>query len=179
MEILKLEALSGNPVLNWGLNGYTTDKIFVVSAIEAGTIFEFGLREKRQYYHKMWNSSDEDFDRLNLIISQGHSFGAFYNGELIAWAVCDFRAWNNSLFIETIMVSEEFRGESVGRLLIKSIHREARELQCRIVEVETQNTNYSAIKFFQKAGFIITGINTKLYNHSTETAIFMSYDLLR
>ena len=81
--------------------------------------------------------------------------------------------------ITALVVSEEFRGESVGRLLIKSIHREARELQCRIVEVETQNTNYSAIKSSQTAGFIITGITTKLYNHSTETAIFMSYDLLR
>ncbi len=179
MEIRKLERLSGNPVLNWGLNGYTTDKIFVVSAIEAGNIFEFSIREKIQHYRKIWKTSEEDFDRLNSIISQGHSFGAFHNDELIAWAVCDFRSWNNSLFIENIMVSEDFRGHNIGRLLIKAVYREARELQCRIVELETQNTNYQVIKFYQQAGFAITGINTKLYNDSAETALFMSFDLMK
>ncbi|MEA1847292.1 GNAT family N-acetyltransferase [Chryseobacterium sp. MHB01] len=177
MEIRKLESFPGSPILDWSLDGYTTDKIYVVSAIEAGNTFEFSLREKKQYYSKIWNH-EENFERLNSIISRGHSFGAFHNGELIAWTVCDFRAWNNSLFIETLLVSEDFRGQNIGKLLIKAINREARYLQCRMVEVETQNTNYHAIKFFQKAGFSITGINTKLYNDSTETAIFMSFDLL-
>lgn len=178
MEIRKLKNLSGNPVLHWGFNGYSTEKIYVVSAIEAGNTFEFSLREKKQHYRKIWNSSDETFERLNAIIKKEHSFGAFHNGELIAWAVCDFRLWNNSLFIENILVNESFRGQNIGRLLIKAINREARELECRIVELETQNTNYHAIQFFQKAGFAITGINTKRYNDSAETAIFMSFDLL-
>lgn len=77
-----------------------------------------------------------------------------------------------------MLISEKFRGQNIGKLLIKNINREARELQCRIVELETQNTNYSAIKFYKKAGFTITGINTKLYNDSTKTALFISYELL-
>ena len=177
MEIRKLKNLPGNLILHSGLS-YTTDNIFVVVAIEAGSTFEFSLREKRQHYRKIPNNSENDFDRLHSLISKGHSFGVFYNDELIAWAVCDFRSWNNSLFIEDLFVDETFRGQNIGRLLIKAVNREARELQCRIVEVETQNTNYHAIKFFHKAGFSITGINTKLYNNSTETAIFMSFDLL-
>lgn len=178
MEIKKIEKLTSNPTLNWGLNGYETDKIFSVSSIEIGNTFEFSLREKHQYYKKIWEPKSEDIDELNTIIEQGHSFGAFENDELIGWAICNFRKWNNSLFIENILISERFRGQNIGRLLIKNINREARELQCRIVELETQNTNYSAIKFYQKAGFMITGINTKLYNDSTETALFMSYELL-
>ncbi|KQT21530.1 streptothricin acetyltransferase [Chryseobacterium sp. Leaf405] len=178
MEIRNLEILTENPTLDWGLNGYETDKILVVSAIEIGESFEFNLREKNQSYSKFWDFDSDDINDLNAIISQGHSFGAFENDELIGWAVCDFRNWNNSLFIKNILVSEKFRGQNTGKLLIKKINREARELQCRIVELETQNTNYYAIKFFQKAGFIFTGINTKLYNDSTETALFMSFDVL-
>lgn len=178
MEILKLESLSGNPFLDLGVNDYITEKIYVVSAIESGNSFEFSIREKKQHYRKIGNSIDKDFERLNSIIKKGHSFGAFHNGELIAWAVCDLRSWNNSIFIENILVNKNFRGQNIGRLLIKAINREARELECRIVELETQNTNYQAIQFFQKAGFAITGINTKWYNDSTETAIFMSFDLL-
>lgn len=178
MEIKKLEKLTSNPTLDWGFNGYETDKIFSVSSIEIGNTFEFSLREKYQYYKKIWKTNSNDIDELNNIIEQGHSFGAFENEELIGWIICDFREWNNSFFIENILISEKFRGQNIGKLLIKSINREARELQCRIVELETQNTNYSAIKFYQKAGFHFTGINTKLYNDSSETALFLSYELL-
>jgi len=178
MEIRKLEKLSLNFIPEWELNGYHTDKIFVVSAIETGNVFEFSLREKKQHYRKIWHTSEEDFDRLNSIINQGHSFGVYHGDLLVAWAICDFRPKNNSLFIESFMVREEFRGQNMGKMLIKSINREAKNLKCRLVELETQNTNFHTIKFFQRAGFAITGINTKLYNDSVETALFMSFDIL-
>ncbi|GEN77251.1 GNAT family N-acetyltransferase [Chryseobacterium hagamense] len=178
MEIRKLEKLNGNPTLAWGLNGCRTDKIFVVSAIETGTSFEFSLREKNQPYIKTLKIPAEDMEELNGVIAQGHSFGAFHEEELIGWAICDYRKRNNSLFIKNLLVSEAFRGQATGRLLIKNINREARELQCRIVETETRNTNYPAIRFYRKAGFEITGINTKRYQDSTETAVFMSFELI-
>lgn len=177
MQIKKLEKLTYNPTPNWGLNGYETDKIFVISAIEIGNSFEFNLREKNQHYRKIWETGSHDIDELNEIIEQGHSFGAFDNDELIGWIICDFREWNNSLFIENMLISEKYRGQNIGRLLIKSVNREARDLQCRIVELETQNTNYPAIQFYRKAGFLLTGINTKLYNDSTETALYMSFEV--
>lgn len=178
MEIKKLEKLTSNPTLNWGFNGYETDKIFSISTIGIGNSFEFNIREKNQFYKKVWETSSEDINDLNEIIEQGNSFGAFENNEPVGWAICDFRTWNNSLFIENILVHEEFRGHNIGKLFIKNINRKARELQCRMVELEVQNTNYPAIKFYQKAGFSISGINTKLYNNSTETALFMSFDVL-
>lgn len=178
MQIQKLEKLPGNPTISWGMNGYSTDKIFVVSAIEVENTFEFSLREKQQHYKKTWEINSDDIHYLNTIIEQKHSFGAYHEDELIAWIICNYKAQNNSLFIESLLVSEIFRGQNIGKLLIKSANREARELQCRIVELETQNTNYQAIKFFQNSGFAITGINTKRYNDSTETALFMSYDVL-
>lgn len=178
IEIKKLEKLTSNPTVNWGLNGYETNKIFSVSTIKMGSSFEFSIREKNQYYKKVWETNDKDIDYLNEIISQGNSFGAFENDQLIGWAVCDFREWNNSLFIENILIHEQFRGQSIGKLFIKNVNRKARELQCRLVELETQNTNYPAIQFYQKAGFSITGINTKLYDDSTETALFLSFEVL-
>ncbi|MET3537135.1 GNAT family N-acetyltransferase [Chryseobacterium limigenitum] len=178
IKIKKLEKLTSNPTSNWGFNGYETDKIFSISSIEIGNTFEFSLREKNQHYNKTWETNAEDINELNTIIEQGHSFGAFENNELVGWVICNLREWNNSLFIENILISENFRGQNIGRLLIKSVNRKARELKCRIVELETQSTNYPAIKFYQKAGFHFTGINTKLYNDSSETALFMSYEVL-
>lgn len=179
MEIRKLDRLPDHTTMNWGSPGYTTDKIFVVSAIDTGSTFEFSLREKKQPYTKTGHRDSDDMIRLESFVRQGHSFGAYHEKELVGWVICDLRSWNNSLFIESLVVHEAFRGQSIGRLLIKAVNRKARELQCRIVELETQNTNYRAIRFYREAGFTITGINTKLYNNSTETALFMSFDLMR
>lgn len=178
IDIRKLEKLHSNPTHYWGLNGYETDKIFAISSIETGSCFEFNLREKNQQYKKIWEINDSDIEDLNEIIEQGNSFGAFENDELIGWAICDYRQWNNSLFIENILISEKFRRKNIGKLFIKNISRKARELQCRLVELETQNTNYPAIKFYHNTGFTITGINTKLYKDSTETALYMSFDMI-
>jgi ribosomal protein S18 acetylase RimI-like enzyme len=178
MEIKKLNKLTGNPTVKWGLIGYNTDIIYVISSIEMDGSFEFSLREKKQPYVKVWETEPKYMAELNAIIDQEHSFGAFHEGELIGWVICNFRASNNSLFIETILISEPFRGRNIGRMLIKAVNREARELNCRIVEVETQNTNYPAIQFYRKCGFVFTGINTKKYVDSAETAVLMSFDLM-
>ena len=71
IEIKKLEPLTTNPTLNWGFNGYETDKIFAVSAIEIGSSFEFSLREKNQYYKKIWETNSDDINELHEIILQG------------------------------------------------------------------------------------------------------------
>ncbi|WP_261511212.1 GNAT family N-acetyltransferase [Chryseobacterium paludis] len=177
IEIKKLEKLPSNPTINWGFNGYETDTIFVVSAIEMNNTFEFSLREKKQQYKKIWETSPDDITELNEIIEQGHSFGAYEEDELVGWLIAEFREWNNSYYIENILIDEKFRGQDIGKQLLKKANREARNLKCRIVELETQNTNYPAIKFYQRAGFALTGINTKLYNNSTETALYMSFDV--
>ena len=178
MEIRKLTVFEENFIPDTDFNSYETEKIFVVSAIESNNTFEFNLREKNQYYQKICKTELHDIEYLNAVAQQGHSFGIFENEELIGWIICDYRRKNNSLFIENLWIHKKFRKQNLVRLLIKNINREARELQCRIVEAETQNTNYTAIKFFQKAGFQFTGINTKLYNNSTETALFMSFELM-
>lgn len=178
MEIRKLKIFEENFIPDPDCNNYETEKIFVVSTIETGNSFEFTLREKNQYYKRIWERDFYDIERLNSIIQQGHSFGVYVKEELTGWIICDYRLKNNSLFIENIWINEKFRRQNLGRLLIKNINREARELQCRIVETEIRNTNYPAVKFFRKAGFQFTGINTKLYNDSTETALFMSFDVL-
>lgn len=178
MEIRKLKIFEENFIPDPDYKSYETENIFVVSTIETANSFEFNLREKKQHYKKIGNPEIDYITRFNDLIEQGHSFGIFENEELIGWIICDYRGKNNSLFIEDIWINKELRRQNLGRLLIKNINREARNLQCRIVEAELSNTNYPAIKFFLKAGFQFTGINTKLYNNSTETALFMSFDLI-
>lgn len=177
MEIKKLEKLSADHSTDWGLNGYDTDKILSLSFVEYGSSFEFILKEKSLNYAKVWETSDDDIDELNETIEEGHSFGAYKDGELIGWIICEHRIWNNSFYIENILINEKFRRIGTGAQLIKNAVREARNLNCRIIELETQNTNYPAIQFYRRLGFTITGLNTRLYENPEETAVFMTLDL--
>lgn len=177
MEIRKLEKLAGNPTGNWGHNGYETDRILSVSFVEFAGSFEFVLKEKQISYTKIWETDSDDIEELNQIIEEGHSFGVFENDELMGWIICEHRTWNNSFYIENILISEKFRRNGAGARLIKSAVREARNLNCRVIELETQNTNFPAIQFYRRMGFSITGLNTRLYENPEETAVFMTLDL--
>lgn len=177
MEIKKLQKLTSNQSLDWGHNGYTTDERYVVSSIEFGGSFEFILKEKSLPYHKIWETTSEDLEELNTIIEQGNSFGAFVNEELAGWIICEQRTWNNSFYIENILVNEKYRRQGIGIKLIKSAIKEARKLNSRVIELETQNTNYPAIQFYRRMGFNITGLNTRLYENPEEIALFMTLDI--
>ncbi|KAA2224269.1 GNAT family N-acetyltransferase [Chryseobacterium sediminis] len=177
MEIRKLQKLTSDPSVNWGHNGYTTDRIYVVSSIEFGSSFEFILKEKALPYTKIWETTSEEFNELNTLIEQENSFGVFVNEELVGWIICEYRTWNNSLYIENILIDEKHRRQGIGIMLIKSAIKEARRLNCRVIELETQNTNYPAIQFYRRMGFNITGLNTRLYNNVDEIALFMTLDV--
>ncbi|MGR3856440.1 GNAT family N-acetyltransferase [Chryseobacterium indologenes] len=177
MEIKKLQQLSSNPSSGWGNNGYTTDIRYVVSSIEFGGSFEFIIKEKSLPYTKIWETTSEDLEELNTIIEQGNSFGAFVNEELAGWIICEHRTWNNSFYIENILVDEKHRRQGIGIILIKNAIKEARRLNCRVIELETQNTNYPAIQFYRRMGFNITGLNTRLYENTEEIALFMTLDI--
>lgn len=177
MEIKKLQQLSFNPCSGWGHNGYTTDIRYVVSSIEFGGSFEFIIKEKSLPYTKIWETTSEDLEEMNTIIEQGNSFGAFVNEELAGWIICEHRTWNNSFYIENILVDEKHRRQGIGIMLIKNAIKEARRLSCRVIELETQNTNYPAIQFYRRMGFNITGLNTRLYENTEEIALFMTLDI--
>ncbi|MDN3691816.1 GNAT family N-acetyltransferase [Chryseobacterium tructae] len=177
MEIKKLEKLTSNPSLNWGYNGYSTNIIYSVSSIELSGSFEFILREKKLSYNKVWTTDANDIEELNTIIENNHSFGAFAENKLQGWIICEHRTWNNSFYIENILINEEYRRQGIGIMLIKNAIKEARKLNCRVIELETQNTNYPAIQFYRRMGFNMTGINTRLYDQSEEIALFMTLDI--
>ncbi|WP_353146851.1 GNAT family N-acetyltransferase [Chryseobacterium sp.] len=177
MEIRNLQKLTDNPSLSWGHNGYTTDTMYSVSSIEFAGSFEFIIREKSVPYTKTWETSAEDINELNLIIEKGNSFGAYINDELAGWIIGEKRTWNNSFYIENILIDEKYRRQGIGIQLIKSAIKEARKLNCRVIELETQNTNSPAIHFYRRMGFNITGVNTRLYDNPEEIALFMTLDI--
>nr|WP_199156749.1 GNAT family N-acetyltransferase [Pedobacter sp. ASV2] len=176
MEVQKLKKLDNNPTLSWGHNGYTSDHVFHAKASRTAVGFTFELEKIKRYYTKEWMTTEQDIAQYNQIIDQGYSFGVADDGKLVAWIIIDYREWNNSLYIENILVSETYRGRGLGKKLMDIAKIELENRQMRILELETQNTNASAIAFYESQGFSITGLNLKHYKDTNEEfAIFMSY----
>ncbi|MFD2522234.1 GNAT family N-acetyltransferase [Emticicia soli] len=179
MYIKPLTRVKNNPTINWGHNGYTTSHIFEIKTIETESGFSFMMEKVEKSYYKTWHINEDDIADLNAIIYTEYSFGAYENDELIAWAICDYRNWNNTIYIDNFLIAEKYRNKGIGKQLIQAIKNKAKECACRVVELETQNTNVPAIEFYLKQGFKITGINQKLYDgeNAEEVAIFMSFDI--
>lgn len=180
MDIVKLTKIEGNPSHYFGHNGYVTEQIYQVSSQHKEGIMQFELTAVDKPYTKNWITGDDDIQKYNNLINQGHSFGAFDGDKICGWIICEYREWNNTLYIENILVAQTYRGTGVGRKLIATSIAHAVQLNCRLVELETQNTNLPAIGFYRKLGFEVSGLHTKLYagEDSHGTAIYMTYDLM-
>jgi len=179
MEIVPLKQLDDNVIQGWGHNGYVTRQVYeVVQTPEPNNDFIFKFTKVDREYIKNWETSSENIREYNEIIKAGHSFGAFDNDKLIGMIICESREWNNTLYIENILVAEQYRGQQVGKKLMEKIIAYHNTNGFRLIELETQNTNVPAIDFYLKQGFNITGINLKLYNDNIEkeVAFFMTYE---
>jgi GNAT superfamily N-acetyltransferase len=69
------------------------------------------------------------------------------------------------------------RGHGVGTGLLRELRDRARALHARHLWVETQNVNAPAIRFYERCGWTLSGLDTSLYDPRDimgETALFFT-----
>lgn len=81
---------------------------------------------------------------------------------LATWTVVE---WNSTLWLVDIRVHPEKRGSGVGSTLVNGLKEQCREQELRGIFVETQISNYPAIRFYRRRGFDICGFNDHLYTN--------------
>lgn len=84
---------------------------------------------------------------------------------------CD---WNLYGFIDDIGVAPEFRRKGAGSALIYAAEQWAKTQNMQGLALEAQDINLHAARFYERCGFEIGGVNTKLYENFglNETAVF-------
>ena len=147
MHIRQLTQLDSDSPKDWGHIGYVTNQVYEVTKTCNFDVVTFSLAKVNKYYKKTWENPLKGIKKYNKIIEEGHSFGAFENKELIGMVICEAREWNNTLYVENILISENYRGTGVGKSLIKELIDHSKINQFRLIELETQNTNVPAIEF--------------------------------
>ena len=96
----------------------------------------------------------------------GHDYVVVAEIDQIAVGVAalDVENWNWRAILRHIYIDAACRGQGIGRILIDDVLREARTRRARCLWLETQNTNYAAIQFYQRLGFQCCGLDTTLYD---------------
>jgi ribosomal protein S18 acetylase RimI-like enzyme len=179
IKILPLTALNLNEVLPI-VTGYISDEKYAVKKSEDGdhTIFDIQLVKLDKSHHATFEQDfgSEDYARYVEMLAQDHSFGAYHNGRLVAFAINEVNDWNQSLRIWEFQVMQDYRGQGIGRALMERVISKAVESKFRIIVLETQNTNVPAIRFYCKMGFTLEALDLSLYTNedveSGEVAFF-------
>lgn len=93
------------------------------------------------------------------------AFGAFEGEKLIGFVEGSIESWNNRFRISNICVFDPARRHGgLGTTLMNRITEAAESTGARMIVLETQSCNESAIAFYRKNGFSIIGFD--LYSYS-------------
>jgi GNAT superfamily N-acetyltransferase len=101
-------------------------------------------------------------------------------GVIVGAAALSQKAWNRRAEVSHLYVEKGERGTGVATSLMGELRLRARELGARCLWVETQNVNVPAIEFYRRNGFVLSGLDTSLYDPRSvkeETALFFASPL--
>ena len=82
--------------------------------------------------------------------------------------------WNCFCYIENIATKKEYRGNGIGKLLLKKAEEWAKQRKLIGMSLEVQDDNLGACRFYVKQGFILGGVDTlkQSYNPNIETTLY-------
>lgn len=93
-----------------------------------------------------------------------HLFIGAYHGETCIGLAILQHATFKYMYLYDLKVSQEFRGRAVGTGLINYCKEKALEMGYRGIYTQGQDNNLGACLFYLQNGFIIGGLDTKVYN---------------
>ena len=77
--------------------------------------------------------------------------------------------------ITKISVSAAMQGKGIGTALLQDLCARAKEQGIRKIYLEVRESNLPALRVYEKAGFVRTGVRKAYYTAPTEDAVLMEY----
>jgi ribosomal protein S18 acetylase RimI-like enzyme len=98
-------------------------------------------------------------------IEQPRVFAAVLGNKQVGWVELGYDKWNNRMRVWEFLVEEEFRKRGIGTLLINHAVKIAKEKGARMLVLETQTNNTTAINFYLNFGFELIGFDLAAYSN--------------
>lgn len=137
--------------------------------IEEVKISEYGrlkdIINKQQLYHYNLNGPyKERFLKINEINFQQYmskknkfiTYAAIQGNRIIGFASANINNHNEG-YVEDLFIEEQYRNNSIGKILFKTLLDWLKENFAETVEVHISSGNESVIEFYEKYGFRKTG----------------------
>ena len=159
--------------------GYTSSATYQVSKNENDihTTISLNLVELQSPYVKKWESTGEQETSYSRVVEQGLSLGVYDEDRLVGIAIVEKQEWNRTLWIWEFHIDIEYRKRGLGRQLMDRLENIGKEVGCRVMVCETQNTNVPAIRFYRSVGFEVGAVDLSYYTNRDvsdfEVAVFM------
>lgn len=116
--------------------------------------------------HTEMRFPDENYDYDEM--TKEHIFIGAYDGERCVGLAILKQEWFKYMYLYDLKVNSEYRGKGVGAMLIDKCKEIAIEQGYRGVYTQGQDNNLGACKFYLKCGFQIGGVNTFIYNGTSQ-----------
>jgi ribosomal protein S18 acetylase RimI-like enzyme len=97
-------------------------------------------------------------------IEEPRVFSAHVGNEEVGWIELGYDGWNNRMRVWEFLIAEDFRKQGIGTLLMKHAVFIARQKGARMLVLETQTNNATAIDFYLRFGFDLIGLDTAAYS---------------
>lgn len=94
--------------------------------------------------------------RQYMKISKAFIFIASENKKTIGYLWCYPRRFfdESRIYINSLIVSKQYRGKQIGEELMKKVETKAKELNCDSIYVTTAAFNDGALKFYRRQNYI-------------------------
>ena len=167
-------------------SGYETDRVFRVGRDVESQPIAWQLHEELlpRPFSKVYDDGDVDDWLESYQETSGPGsmrfIGAFDCSGLVGLATWTRSSWNDTVWMADIRVKRDRHRQGVGAHLMEAVKAEAVGMRVRGIRVETQITNYPAIQFYRRHGFVPSGLDDHLYSNqdlvNQEVALFLFWE---
>ena len=78
----------------------------------------------------------------------------------------------DELHILNVAVAPDHRRQGIGVALMKRLIDEAREISARAITLEVRESNQSAIRLYERVGFVLAGVRPHYYTDKENALIY-------
>jgi ribosomal protein S18 acetylase RimI-like enzyme len=165
---------------------YETEHVFRMSRLPDSQEIGWRLHEERlpRPFTKVYDDGEVDDWLDSYQESAGPDtirfIGAFDGSDSVGLATWTHSKWNDTVWLADIRVKQDRIRQGVGSYLMTAVKAEAVGARVRGIRVETQITNYPAIQFYRRHGFVPSGLDDHLYSNQDpaqlEVALFLFWE---
>ena len=109
---------------------------------------------------------DENYDFDTL--SKNSIFVGAYDGDTCVGLAILQQAWFKYMYLYDLKVNRDYRRMQVGTMLVEKMKEIARENHYNGIYTVGQDNNLAACNFYIKSGFVIGGLDTKVYQGTSQ-----------